>query len=271
MRLGVRFFDFRPGYNFYDAIHAEKKEIRHQHALVPGEKYVTFLANILSFLDRNPKEIVFVELKKDGFILPEDKYDKEGGKLVAVSMVPTPEELVDCLSKARAIIQRDNVQVATAKDLDSPIGELIERNLRLFIVDRIHNPHDWYRTDSYTHEAYGTDNPATIMAQLVATHESSSKPDELDSSPKRGCIYQLQATPTSRIVDAARSALTFSDASSLLVWMKARQDRTTYPWIAQTSFEEPGNVIFLNDFCDGALVDHAIDVCRRRAGLLRPQ
>lgn len=186
-------------------------------------------------------------------------------------MIPTSDELADCLSKARGIAKKDDIKVATAKDLDTPIGELIERNLRLFIVDRIYSPHDWYRTDSYTHEAYGTDNPATIMAQLVATHESSTKSDELDSSPKRGCIYQLQATPTSRIVDAAKSALTFSDALSLLVWMKARQDRTTYPWIAQTSFEEPGNVIFLNDFCDGALVDHAIDVSRQRAGLPRPQ
>lgn len=50
------------------------------------------------------------------------------------------------------------------------------------------------------------------------------------------------------------AALTFSDASSLLVWMKAQQDRVTYPWISQTDFNEPGNVIFLNDFCDGALV-----------------
>lgn len=108
------------------------------------------------------------------------------------------------------------------------------------------------------------------MAQLAITHGLSSKADDLDSSPKRGCIYQLQATPTGNMVDAVKSALTFSDASTLLVWMKAQQDRVTYPWIASTEFDEPGNVVFLNDFCDGALVDHAIDVCRRRAGLFGP-
>lgn len=63
------------------------------------------------------------------------------------------------------------------------------------------------------------------------------------------------------------AALTFSDASSLLVWMKSRQDRETYPWISKTRFHEPGLVVFLNDFCDGALVDHTIQVCRERAGL----
>ena len=42
------------------------------------------------------------------------------------------------------------------------------------------------------------------MAQLEITHLASSKPDEIESSPKRGCIYQLQATPTSRMVDAAK-------------------------------------------------------------------
>lgn len=123
---------------------------------------------------------------------------------------------------------------------------------------QVHEPQAWFRTDSYLDEAYGTDDPSTILAQLTATHALSSHPDELDSTPKRGCIYQLQATPTSRLVDAAKSALTFSDASSLLVWMKAQMDRRTYPWIRETEFKEPGNVVFLNDFCDGALVSELL-------------
>lgn len=64
------------------------------------------------------------------------------------------------------------------------------------------------------------------------------------------------------------AALTFSDASSLLVWMKSRQDRVTYPWIAEAEFNDPGLVVFLNDFCDGALVDHTINVCKKRAGFV---
>lgn len=62
VRLGIRFFDFRPGYNFYDVIKPEKREIRHQHALVPGEEYAAFLREILDFLVRNPNEIVLVEV-----------------------------------------------------------------------------------------------------------------------------------------------------------------------------------------------------------------
>lgn len=139
MRLGVRFFDFRPGYNFYDCIDAKPKEIRHQHALVPGETYLSFLISILSFLARNPKEIVVVELKKDGFVLMEDKFDKDG-KLVANSMIPTPEVLAEALRKAREETGVMDVQLAGAKDLDASIGELIESNKRLFIIDRVSSP-----------------------------------------------------------------------------------------------------------------------------------
>ena len=144
----MRFFDFRPGYNFYDCIEAKPKEIRHQHALVPGETYLSFLSAILAFLSRNPKEIAVVELKKDGFVLAEDKHDKVG-KLVANSMVPTVEALAEVLQQARKETGNHDVQVAEAKELDSPIGRLIEANKRLFIVDRV----SYYLVSARAHPA----------------------------------------------------------------------------------------------------------------------
>lgn len=136
VRLGVRFFDFRPGYNFYDAVKAEKKEIRHQHAIVPGEEYVSFLTSILRFLAKNRCEIVLVELKKDGFVLPEDKFDKEG-KRVAISMIPSVQELQACLDQACVAAGGSDIRVGGAGDLDTSVGQLIERQTRLIIVDRV--------------------------------------------------------------------------------------------------------------------------------------
>lgn len=109
----------------------------------------------------------------------------------------------------------------------------------------------------------------------------------------RGAIYQLQATPTANLKDDVRASITFvptpffislpvqntnlfklkfensySDSSSLLTYMKPRMDRATYPWIESHTFQDPGNVIFLNDFVEGVLVEHCIEVSKQRAGVL---
>ena len=49
--------------------------------------------------------------------------------------------------------------------------------------------------------------------------------------------------------------------------MKPLMDGATYPWIAGKTFADPGTVVFLNDFVDGVLVEHAVEVSRQRAGL----
>jgi hypothetical protein len=40
-----------------------------------------------------------------------------------------------------------------------------------------------------------------------------------------------------------------------------------YPWIANNKFIEDGNVVFVNDFVDGVLVEHCVEKSRERAGL----
>jgi len=147
------------------------------------------------------------------------------------------------------------------------VEQLIEENKRFIMIDKVHHPDAWARDDSYDHVAYNTEDPATILAALEKTYNQSSKPDPgNETTPRRGCIYQLQATPTSNVADDLVSSITFSDCSSLLVWAKPRQDRFTYPWIASKTFEEPGNVILLNDFVEGALVDLAIAKSWERSG-----
>lgn len=96
---------------------------------MPGETYLSFLSSILTFLSRNPKEMVVVELKKDGFVLSEDKFDKEG-EPVANSMVPTVEAFAEAGKKPYR-------RIGSASELDSKIGSLIETNKRLFIIDRV--------------------------------------------------------------------------------------------------------------------------------------
>ena len=138
-----------------DVIYGRKGEIHHLHAVVPGCKYIVFLTNILDFLAEHPSEIVFVELKSDGFAVHEDKKDAQGVVKV-YSMIPSVEELQECLNKARSAAASDTgraIQIGHASDLDRPIGELISEQKRLIIVDRVHDPEAWDRADSYDHVA----------------------------------------------------------------------------------------------------------------------
>lgn len=45
LHIGVRFFDFRPGFCFHDVIHARKGVIHHQHAMVPGPSALALIPN----------------------------------------------------------------------------------------------------------------------------------------------------------------------------------------------------------------------------------
>ncbi|KAG9039980.1 hypothetical protein FRB95_004452 [Tulasnella sp. JGI-2019a] len=275
LRMGVRYFDVRPGYCFYDVINLKKGELHHQHSFVPGAAYIDFLTNVLEFLDEHPQEIVFAEIKKSGFLLSHDVI--HDGKLVAYSMIPSVEELAAVLEQARTRVANrtaKRIEVGTAADLDRPIGQLIDENRRFFMLDKMHEPDAWPKADSYNDKAYGTKDPASIIAQLDKTYnDSQSQPDthpgdcgSANGKAKRGAIYQLQATPQVNIKEDIITGLRTSDAGSLLVYMKPKMDRVTYPWIESKTFNEPGNIILLNDFVEGLLVEHAIMKSKDRAG-----
>ncbi|GAA95267.1 uncharacterized protein L969DRAFT_44743 [Mixia osmundae IAM 14324] len=267
LKLGVRFFDFRPGYAFTDVVEMKQGDLRHIHALVPGCSYAVFLNDVIEFLATHPKEIVFYEIKNDGIIL--QKPIERNGEVVALSMVPTAEVLAEYLRKAFEACNKpeaSTIKVGGPEDLDTPIGELLKANKRLIIADRVHDPEGWQRSDSYDHPAYNTIDPATIIVKLNELLAQADK-DPSTNGRKKGAIYQCQATPTSSLSEDAFASLSWSDASSLLNYMKPQNDRQIYPWIQQHELTDEGTVILLNDYVDGALVEMAIDKSRQRANL----
>ncbi|GAA5859248.1 hypothetical protein JCM8547_008936 [Rhodosporidiobolus lusitaniae] len=270
LRMGVRFFDLRPGYNLYDVVDEVKGPLRHQHAIVPGVDYIMALVDILAFLSENDREVVVVELKDDGIPFKTDLYPEPPAtsssssptsssaplpppaqKPIAISMVPSSSDLAAALSAAKSSspLAAREIQVGGAQDLGRTIGELLSENRRLVIVDRVHEEERaegerWERADSYTHDLYDTDDPLKVLSALDATHSDAAARSARRVGP-RSTIYQLQATPTAQIWADIGPSLTYSDASSLLVWSKARMDRVTYPWLAKRAFVEEGLVVFL--------------------------
>ncbi|KAA1129525.1 hypothetical protein PGTUg99_026073 [Puccinia graminis f. sp. tritici] len=275
LRHGTRFFDFRPGYCFHDCLNGERGRIHHQHACVPGYEYVKALEETFSFLVSHPKEIVVFELKSDGFISRKTTWRKDS--IPFHSMIPTKAALASALDEARQNLegqlpQVHEIQVGGPADLDRPIGELLKDQVRFIIIHRMgQTPEqgwDWDRDDSYDHTLYDTDRPDEIIRALDLTHARNSVPLKTQTDkPLVGTIYQLQATPTKSIADDILTSLTYSKASSLLVYTKANLDPFTYTWVKGRHFIEPGLVVLLNDFVDSVLTEHAIEKSKIRAGL----
>ncbi|EGG08428.1 uncharacterized protein MELLADRAFT_84590 [Melampsora larici-populina 98AG31] len=278
LRSGARFFDFRPGYCFHECVNGEKGKIHHQHACVPGYEYESALIETFKFLALHPKEIVVFELKSDGFIARKTTWRKDS--IPVPSMIPTRQALSLAVEEARAEAtllepKVKRIKVGGPSDLDRPIGKLLTEGVRLIIIHRMgEEPEqgwDWIRDDSYDHVSYDTDRPEPILNALSRTYVRNSvsqSSDRLDQNkPLPGTIYQLQATPTKSISDDIATSLTYSKASSLLVYTKATVDPHTYRWIRERHFVEPGLVVLLNDFVDPVLTEHAIEKSKIRAGL----
>ncbi|KAI8454583.1 PLC-like phosphodiesterase, partial [Phakopsora pachyrhizi] len=279
--LGVRFFDFRPGYCFHDCVNGERGKIHHQHACVPGYEYVSALVETLCFLADHPSEIVIYELKSDGFVARKTTWRKDS--IPFHSMIPTKAALNAALDEARLIaknvdLRTDDIIIGNQSDLDRTIGDLLEQNSRLMIINRMGDEPelgwDWVRDDSYGLSDYilwEEDQSCDKLNRKISKTRNSSHGDL--KKPLPGTIYQLQATPTKSITDDIVTSLTYSKASSLLVYTKSCVDPVTYDWIRQRHFIEPGEIIYcsLNDFVDSVLTEHAIEKSKIRAGFFNTQ
>lgn len=223
---GVRFFDFRPGFCFHDVIRARRGGIHHQVSfrfaakrfgspvtlfsmrwsqvrplllsrshgrssvtdspLSAGCKYVDFLTHVLDFLATHPSEIVFVELKSDGFVVRSDKL--HDGKVIVLSMIPSEKELANCLEEARKATNDAGraIVLGSAHDLDSSIGSLISSQKRLLVVDKIHHPNSWPRSDSYS--------PSLLLSPLLDSSLQIT-PRTTPTTPPQSSLRSLALTP----------------------------------------------------------------------------
>ena len=246
LNLGVRYFDFRPGYT-YDNI---APGIYHQHNFIPGYDYPGFLCDVLTWLWGNPSEIVVVSLNFQGFAQD--------------SMKPSVANLNQDLAKAVQDTQTQTIQHGDASALSQTLNELLASNTRLIFLNQIGSATDAEKYDSYT-DAYKTTDVNVILKALSV----------MESTPQNGAAYtvlQLQGTANGTKDGIAKSIATTSDASSPLMSTKAMFDKQTYPWLqanVATQFSPDYLLVFLNDFVDNALACHAQAITLQRLGKLQ--
>jgi hypothetical protein len=248
LNLGCRYFDFRPGY-VPSAIRSFAPDIYHEHSVIPGYPFLSFLTDVLQWLEQSSTEIVVVGANDQGFY--------EDG------MTPSDEVLSGILTQAQQAT-KSTVVIGTAADLNTSYGELIAANKRLIFLNQID---DWYpagKYDSYNGSAYATTNPQTIIGAL----NTMSGGGEGGSSYT---VLQLQGTATSvntEVVICAAASL--SNASSPLMSTKALFDTSTYPWLSKNVVANLSNeylVVFLNDFVDNVLAQTAMEITKQRMGI----
>jgi len=232
LKLGCRYFDFRPGM-VPPALQVVADDVYHIHTLIPGCKFSGFLTDVLTWLEANPTEIVVVNANTSGIL--DDS-----------TMVPSEAKLQSILDGAVSDTA-STVVFGNASDLGTSYSELVAANKRLFFLNQEGSWHPASKYDSYSDKAYATTDPASVVKALDAMNTAGQEGHDVT-------VLQLQGTATNTgtgVVIAA--ALSQSSTSSPLMSTKADFDSVTYPWALQNVPFNLGSdqlVVLLNDFVD---------------------
>lgn len=272
LRLGARYFDFRPGENM-----ATGGGLYAQHALIQGGRYEDFVRQVVSFLDDHPGEIVLVELGDYGFVkgirAPSNaellapfqqaaKASKTGLRVtIADQSIETirPPGTVDTITAAGPAPAAGPVPMApTMMPFDQTYADLLASNRRLLITIK---PSKEFMPGSYTDGAYLGDG-SKILDQLRETLRGCVKPKKHEG--RSTTMLQLQSTTQGQPRNIARTAL-LSYASPLL-GAKPLMDIRHYTWVSELKPEETcgSGMIMINDFYDNLLSGLAAKVTAAR-------
>ena len=254
LNLGIRYFDFRPGYCYASiATGTLTTTLYHQHNFVPGYPYQSFLEDVLNWLKAHPTEIVIINLNNQNFF--------------SESMSPTAAELDQVLSDAQAATGTQQSIVPGSFDDIGTYREMLAANKQLIFLNQMDFPTDTAKWDSYDGNGYLYES--TDVNNVLAALKSMNP---VNKPAQSYTVLQLQGTATgaSGIGDVSK-AFTLSDASSPLMSTKPGFDNKTYPWLLANlntiAPVEDGLVVFLNDFADNALTNVAIEVNKQRLRL----
>lgn len=253
--LGIRYFDFRPGYNFNDT--DQKGELYHQHNFIPGHGFSAFMQDICQWLQNHPSEIVVVSLVHSGF------YNSQ--------MRTKPELLWQIINSQ---LTASNIGIGNKQDLGTSYGDLIQANKRLIVL-----PHYGFKTnstdpgdplsaipiwdtvtyDSYSDHQYQTTDVNKILSALNSMNAAGQINDYT--------VLQLQGTASATKGADINMVTTSSDTASPLMSTKAQFDHATYPWLLTNGnrFRTDQLLVCLNDFSDNALTDYCTVLTRQRA------
>jgi hypothetical protein len=253
LNLGIRYFDFRPGYCCAGiASGSLTTTLYHQHLFVPGYPYQSFLVDVLNWLKAHPTEIVVINLNHQGF--------------ASDSMIPTLDVLNQVLSDAQAATGTQQSIVPGSYGDINLYREMLGANKRLIFLNQFGYPSDTVKWDSYSDDLYKTTDVNNILTALKNMNPLNK--------PAQSCytVLQVQGTATgASFLGNASKAFTLSDTSSPLMSTKPGFDNQTYPWLVDNlaTIAPVANelIVILNDFADNALTNLVVGLNESRLRL----
>ena len=267
LKLGARFFDFRPASlrgDFPDHISGDDKwtqlvaklglpliaevlrpffgQMRHIHGFIPGATLHEFIDQIKHFLEENRKEIVVVKISSSGI-------------KTECAKVPSSDEVLEVM---RACLAGSSIKIGDKSCLNKPLRSLTHPDLdqRLIVL---------FANDVDISSSYDTNSYEQYESQMVI--DQLNKTMQQDNTGKDLIDLQLQLTATSCTGAIVRALAGSNYATSPLLATKARTDRAAYTWLLEHLKKESENsplISIIDDFFDNGLTEIAFEINRAR-------
>lgn len=252
LRLGIRFFDFRPGV----ALH-RSGVAHHIHNFIPGVAFGSFLKDVNRFLAQAKREVVFLRLS-------DDEIDTQ--LFEPLTQPQVMQALTANIDSSVGFTLIDSIVSLNQRSL----AELAENGPRLVAIYGRDSVNRSYQDAAYSESL--TDPSSVIAALETALGRCASSSYEYSTFFLQNTGQVALQHYKSEIVEHLPSwfnDLVLSSKGSLLQATKPLFDRGTYSWLVEQETLEAicrcnTPVILLNDFVDPALVATAEALSRHR-------
>lgn len=257
MNMGIRFFDFRP------ATVTITGDVRHVHGPIPGALFSDFLNQVVTFLNANPTEVVFVQVSDSGIS----------------TSIATPLTIDAVNSMVQTAVELQNCSSQTIDDT-SVLNKMVWNDLisggQLVVLNKYSSSYSV--NDSYSD---GTYQQSMTDPNYIAAAIQNTLPNISHTSMTS---LQCQDTASGYVINNWSSFLLspswltdifLSDKGSVLADTKAIFDFSAYtllsdsPNAAQIQ-NSAGIISVINDFADVASVDLCISHTQNRLAVLSP-
>jgi hypothetical protein len=244
LTIGARYFEFRPAH-LHDQLRSRNvlpDELYFTHGPIPGMRYDAFLQGVVAFLAAHPSELVVVQLRWDG---------------VPAQCARPDDAQLNQLAEAALAQSGGSVKLGNLDDMRNLSTEDLRNQAKRLLLFKNADVYS-----SYTDAGNATLNGDSIVAEYEHFSTDEQNKHQLTN-------VQCQATATNIKDVVVHSALTAGTSNSCMMATKPICDSKTLPWIRNNllgKLQGDQLMLVMNDFIDGATVDVAVDLSRRRLG-----
>jgi hypothetical protein len=259
MKIGTRYFDFRPAYDKSDS----EKNVYHVHGIVPGVQFKDFLEGINKYLEEHQNEIAIIRISYSGIDKHFEHLDKTG----------VEKFLKEYISDEVGY----DLPIDFKKCHDQSLDQVVSSGKRLLVLCGSFDDNNSYTklTDPSTGDEYNPyekslNDPKYVIEALNSTIKKTGNYDYT--------VLQLQDTGSGALAHYVGYGIDYceswandilgSETGNILQATKPIFDHATYQWLTEDDVikgivNQNCPVFIQNDFVDVALTNHGIALSKK--------